>query len=152
MGNERLTICFELLQKLRARLESRLTWLKLQYLQVLCIFAPELNCFSRTPVLYLCSHRLEIENNSILAEFFPFSSISPDLIFIGFQPVSLRKGYTFFLTSHVMHMNAFVTFVHAGLDGTSRLSVHFRTRKHSWNLFQQNRNNSLIKSKSFWKI
>ena len=62
-----------------------------------------------------------------------------------------QKRLHSFLTSHVMHMKAFVTFVHAGLDGTTRLSFHFRTRKHSWNLFQQNRNTLLIKSKSFWK-
>ena len=69
MGTERLTICFELLQKLRASLESRLTnGVKVAISASLMYFLP-LNCFSRTPVLYLCSHRIEIENNSILVEF-----------------------------------------------------------------------------------
>ena len=87
MGTKRLTICFELLQKLRARLESRLTNLvKVAISASLFVFLPP-DCFSRTPVLYLCSHRIEIENNSILEEFFPFRSVFPDLIFIGFQPV-----------------------------------------------------------------
>ena len=69
MGYERLSICFELLQKLRAGLESHLTnWVKIAISASLMYFLP-LNCFSRTPVLYLCSHRIEIENTSILAEF-----------------------------------------------------------------------------------
>ena len=51
-----------------------------------------------------------------------------------------------------MHMKAFVTLFHADLDGTTRLVSIFRTRKHSWNLFQQNRTNLLIKSKSFGKL
>ena len=69
MGTERHTICFELLQKLRASLKSRLTnWVKVAISASLMYFCP-LNCFSRTPVLYLCSHRIEIENNSILVEF-----------------------------------------------------------------------------------
>ena len=79
MGTERITICFELLQKLRARLESRLTngvvaisasltnWVSCNICKF-NVFLP-LNCFSRTPVLYLCSHRIGIENNSILVEF-----------------------------------------------------------------------------------
>ena len=69
MGTERHTICFELLQKLRASLESPLTnWVKVAISATFNVFLP-MNCFSRTPVLYLCSHRLEIENNSILVEF-----------------------------------------------------------------------------------
>ena len=41
MGTERLTICFELLQKLRASLESRLTnWVKVAISESLMYFCP----------------------------------------------------------------------------------------------------------------
>ena len=69
MDTERLTICFELRQKLRASLESRLTnWVKVAISSsLMCFFAPEL--FFADTFIYLCSHRIEIENNSILVEF-----------------------------------------------------------------------------------
>ena len=48
-------------------------------------FAPEL-FFADTSTLS-CFHRIEIDNNSILAELSPLGAFFPDLIFIGFQPV-----------------------------------------------------------------
>ena len=56
MGTERLTICFELLQKLRASLESRLTsWVKVAISESLMyFFAPDL-FFADTSTLSLFS-------------------------------------------------------------------------------------------------
>ena len=48
----------------------------------LMYFAPEL-FFADTSTLS-CFHRIEIENNSILAELSPLGAFFPDLIFIGF--------------------------------------------------------------------
>ena len=99
MDTERLTICFELLQKLRASLESRLTnWVKVAIsasLMCVVVFLP-LNCFSRTPVLYLCSHRIEIENNSILVEFSHLGVFSRFDIYWLPTSNGLSKGYTLF--------------------------------------------------------
>ena len=94
MGNQ-ISICFELLQKLRARLESHLTnWVKVAISASLMYFAPEL-FFADTSTLSLFSSNRNRKQLNI-GRIFPFRSNFPDLIYIGFQPVSLSKGYTLF--------------------------------------------------------
>ena len=93
MGTERLTICFELLQKLRASLESRLTnWVKVAISASLTYFAPEL-FFADTSTLSLFSSNRNRKQLNI-GRIFPFRSNFPDLIFIGFQPVMVSAKVT----------------------------------------------------------
>ena len=97
MDTERLTICFELLQKLRASLESRLTnWVKVAIsASLMCVvffFAPEL-FFADTSTLSLFSSNRNRKQLNI-GRIFPFRSFFPDLIFIGFQPVMVLAKVT----------------------------------------------------------
>ena len=75
METERLTICFELLQKLRASLESRLTnWVKVAIsASLMCFFfAPEL-FFADTSTLSLFSSNRNRKQLNI-GRIFPFRS------------------------------------------------------------------------------
>ena len=77
MDTERLTICFELLQKLRASLESRLTnWVKVAIsASLMCFFfffAPEL-FFADTSTLSLFSSNRNRKQLNI-GRIFPFRS------------------------------------------------------------------------------
>ena len=124
MGTERQTICFELLQKSRARLESRLTnWVKVAISASLMYFAPEL-FFADTSTLSLFSSNRNRKQLNI-GRIFPFMSIFSRFDIYWLPTSKSQQRLHSFLTSHVMHMKAFVTFVSAGLDGTTRLSVHF---------------------------
>ena len=77
------------------RLKSiRMILIKVAMSASLMNFAPEL-FFADISTLPRF-HRIEIENNSILAEFSPLGAFLPDLIFIGFQPVIPCKGYNLF--------------------------------------------------------
>ena len=93
MGTERLTICFELLQKLRASLESRLTnWVKVAISAGLINFSPELFFADTSTLSLFLSNRNRKQLN--IGRTFPFRSIFPDLIFIGFQPVMVSAKVT----------------------------------------------------------
>ena len=54
MSTERLPICFQLLQKLRARLESRLTWLSpnIYYRSLRCGTSDLVQCFACFGVIF----------------------------------------------------------------------------------------------------
>ena len=72
MGTERLTLCFELLQKIRTRLESRLTGLKLQYSQTsiraLPLGVDQTGCYTQLSVLSRLSQKCHSGKKVLLSK------------------------------------------------------------------------------------